>query len=150
MKGNVQLTWNPTLCSEQGVADESFTAVLSMNVQLSLRWKTQTCPSPFCPILPGAFWDDSCYKMVLSFVFIFHSRGQQTMVLETSSWVRSVQLPVVWNQGLVEHNQAHSWTCSHSRTEAWQQRLCSPWTQTSTTLRKHLPPSVWFTALGMM
>lgn len=84
-----------TLCSEQGVADESFIAVLSMNAQLSPRWETQTCPSPFCPILPGAFGDDSYYKMVLSFVFMFHSRGQQTMALETSPWVRSVQLPVV-------------------------------------------------------
>lgn len=41
VKGNVQLTWNLTLCSEQGEADKSFIywaippAILSMNAQWS-------------------------------------------------------------------------------------------------------------------
>lgn len=61
VKGNVQLLWNLTLCSEQGEADKSFIywaippAILSMNAQSSLRWKTQSWPSPLCSILPGAF-----------------------------------------------------------------------------------------------
>jgi hypothetical protein len=53
-KGNVQLLWNLTVCAEQGEVDKSFIywaippAILSMNAQLSLGWKAQTCSSSLC------------------------------------------------------------------------------------------------------
>lgn len=56
-KGNVQLIWNLTLCAERGEADKSFIhwaippAILSMNAQLSPRWKTDLLTSLLHPRL---------------------------------------------------------------------------------------------------